>query len=86
MVFVFALAYVGSAELGSGMGQGTAYAEGRGVYANDRNVDTGRATNVARDLYPYHWADSNQFGDDEAYNNSSTGRSEVPYPIHREDP
>ena len=85
ILFVFALAYVGSSEIGSGMGQEMAYAAHRGVYRYDRDIDTGGATNVARDLYPYHWADSNQFGDDEAYNNASTGRSEVPYPIHRED-
>jgi len=45
------------------------------------------ATRVDRDLYPFHAGDSNQFGDDEAYN-SMSGRvhAGVGYPIHREDP
>lgn len=45
------------------------------------------AIRVDRDLYPFHYDDVNQFGDDEAYNSASgkvhTG---VRFPIHREDP
>jgi hypothetical protein len=47
----------------------------------------GGAVSVDRDLYPFHYDDVNQFGDDEAYN-STTGHTNngVRFPIHREDP
>ncbi len=45
------------------------------------------AVRVDRDLYPYHYDDVNQFGDDEAYNSmSGQVKTGVRYPIHREDP
>jgi hypothetical protein len=45
------------------------------------------ATRVDRDLYPFHYGDTNQFGDDEAYNSmSGKVHTGVRFPIHREDP
>ena len=50
-------------------------------YRGDSDRDWYGSHRVDRDLYPYHWADPNQFGDDEAYN-YITGGSNVPYPFH----
>ena len=84
-LFVLTSAYIPGAGTGGVIYTQTAYAADKGTRGNNQNIDSGGAANVGKDLYPYHWADTNQFGDDESYNNLSTGRSEVPYPIHRED-
>jgi len=60
--------------------------EGGGALDRDLAAGNYGAMRVDRDLYPYHYDDANQFGDDEAYN--STGGhagKRVPFPIHRED-
>ena len=85
-VILVALAFIlGSACIalaGGGMDQQTGQAT---VSGSNQNVNSSGAMRVDKDLYPFHYGDTNQFGDDEAYN-SISGGSKVPYPIHREDP
>jgi hypothetical protein len=83
LTFVLASAYI--ADAGDGTDQQTVKHTYKEVSGDDRDVNSSGAMRVDKDLYPFHYGDTNQFGDDEAYN-SISGGSKVPYPIHREDP
>ena len=83
LTFILASAYI--ADAGGGTDQQTVQHTDKEVSGYSRNINSGGAMRVDKDLYPFHYGDTNQFGDDEAYN-SMSGGSKVPYPIHREDP
>ena len=56
------------------------------ISKSNLNAGSSGAIRVDEDLYPFHYDDVNQFGNDEAYN-SITGHNhgKVPFPIHREE-
>jgi hypothetical protein len=82
---VLASACIAFAGVGGGASQQMGRDTDRGI-GNGQGLNSGGAMRVDEDLYPFHYNDINQFGDDEAYN-SSTGHNnmKVPFIIHRED-
>ncbi|SPF50794.1 exported hypothetical protein [Syntrophobacter sp. SbD1] len=82
---VLASAYIAAAQDKGSTDRQTAQSADRGASGDDRDVNSSGAMRVDRDLYPSHYDDVNQFGDDEAYN-KTTGHSVVRYPFHRIDP
>ena len=85
--FVLASACIGNAGMEAVSDRQTAQDTDRGVSGGNQSYNSSGAMRVDRDLYPFHYGDVNQFGDDEAYNSLSGKVSTgVRYPIHREDP
>jgi len=83
LTFVFASAHIADAGWSEGMGGSTVLHTDRAASGNDRDVTPSGALRVDRDLYALHPDDTNQFGDDEAYNTLG-GHCLVPVPFHRE--
>ena len=84
LTLAFAWAYV--AHAGCDMDHQAGHDGDKAYSGHDRRVNSFGAMRVDEDLYPFHYGDVNQFGDDEAYNSTRERNvRKVPFPIHREE-